>query len=164
LRRHTPAPAPTKSHGSNSQCGNPQASRTPGHLRRNRSAHGSIANQRQPPSNAPRNGHRRFFQRPWRAPSGSMREAIVPDAHRHSRPPGTCTICNERLAPAGRPVSAPLASRGRKGESLTGSGRPGCDHQEAACPVTVPLSVPRPVFIISASVGIRLRFSDLTPR
>jgi hypothetical protein len=39
-----------------------------------------------------------FLRRPWRAPSGSMREAIVPDAHGLSLPPRTCTICSERSA------------------------------------------------------------------
>jgi hypothetical protein len=61
----------------------------------------SIANQRQPPLNGLRNGRGRFLLQPWHAPSGSMRKAIVPDAHRHSLPPGTCTIRNEQLARGG---------------------------------------------------------------
>ena len=81
-----------KSRNSSSQCSNPRASQTPAHLGRNRSGRRSIVSQRQPQSNGPRNGHRRFLRRPWRAPSGSMREAIVPDAHGPSPPPRTCTI------------------------------------------------------------------------
>ena len=60
-----------------------------------------IDRQPMPPSNGQRNGHRRFLRRPWRAPSVSTDEAIVPDAHGHSLPPRTCTICSERLARRG---------------------------------------------------------------
>ena len=63
-----------------------------GHLGRNQSGRRSIVSQRRPQSNGPRNGLRRFLRRPWRAPSGSMREAIVPDAHGPSLPQRTCTI------------------------------------------------------------------------
>jgi hypothetical protein len=41
---------------------NPQANRTPDHSRRNRSVRRSTGNQRQPPSNEPRNGRRRFLR------------------------------------------------------------------------------------------------------
>ena len=68
-----------------------------GPLGRNRSAHRSIANQRRPQSNGPRNGPKRSSQRPWHAPSGLMHKAIELDVDGHSQPPRICTICNERL-------------------------------------------------------------------
>ena len=93
-----PAPARTKSHSSSSQCSNPRAGRALGRSRGNQSARRPIASQRRLRSNGPKNGHGRSLPRPWRAPSGGMHEAIAPGARARSMPPGTCTICNERLA------------------------------------------------------------------